>query len=69
MMYCGECGTKMERRPDGAWVLCCTGIGYWYDKPPIEGDLWAFSVQSIPGLWFYRTGKWPTNQAPAEPVR
>lgn len=68
MMYCAECGSKMEPRETGGWTGCCNRLGYWYDKAPLASDLWAGIPVSYMGYWFYPTGKWPKHKAPTFPV-
>lgn len=76
-MYCAECGSKMERHPHGAWIICCNGWGYCYDQPPTPEDSrnygWPVSMTyndwlnskypfDSPTYWFYPTAKWPKGR-------
>ena len=68
MMFCAECGHKMERRRDGAWNACCGRLGYWSTEKPLRSDSWWPVASGRDGLTFYPTGKWPANRKPASPV-
>lgn len=79
VMYCGECGMQMTRRPDGAWNGCCKNLGYWSDVVPLIRDLqllgypgagaWLHMHPSdnSPPLFFYPTARWPAKRMPAFP--
>lgn len=67
MMFCAECGTRMERREDGAWTLCCHGYGYWWSEQPLVGDRWIGRPESYKGHWLYKTVFWPNDLKAALP--
>jgi hypothetical protein len=67
MMYCAECGTKMERHDHGAWVICCHGWGYWWNQAPRFDDRWFGAPQEHKGFWLYKTNKWPTTLTATKP--
>ncbi len=67
MMYCAECGSKMEKHAHGAWVICCNGWGYWWHQAPLATDRWFGVPEEYKGHWLYKTAKWPTTQAATVP--
>lgn len=66
-MYCAECGYCMVQNPNGSWVLCCNGFGYWYHTYPLPRDKW-WTVLTKDGLTFYPTVYWPKGQKPIHPA-
>lgn len=67
-MWCGECGSLMQRRDDGAWHGCCNRLGYWTREPPLPHDRWYPVDVIVPaGYFFYATAKWPRGHIPHVP--
>jgi hypothetical protein len=67
LMFCAECGSKMEQREDGAWKGCCNRYGYWYAGKPVASDLWIGKPLYHEGYYFYPTVNWPNSRKPTLP--
>lgn len=38
--HCIECSKGLTVLPNGAWLRCCNGLGYWSELQPIPRDNW-----------------------------
>ena len=75
MMYCAECGSKIEKSLiHGSRLMCCNGYGYWYSMPPTANDSRQYGhppsitischgthsgIVQSQTFWMYNGANWP----------